>query len=317
MKWANPIEFPRHIRQWLGQTPADPTLDAWSNLIAALRDSTQQSWNATRASYFGLKKVREDLGLPWMASPSGEANQNIGAWAPDLDQQAVDLEYMNKILIEVANQVLQNKRKLIWDPALKDFVIERLAGDPYRVELQNGQPVLVLNATNAVDHPPGTVGILPLLIGAGALAVVQGLAVYAVIKDVNATLRSIAEQKTMQTLSNNQVKMIEKGATPEQATAATKAVTDGAAAIKAQEVELEKAKGQSGGVGQWTEFIKVGGLIALGLGVLYLVAQIVPKGGVRGTARVPAMPMLENRRGRSRRRRRSARRRVHASGYGG
>lgn len=296
MKWVNPIKIPAQLRRYLGVGQAgDPNLDAWAQMIAALRDSTQASWNSAKKSYLTLKKIREDLDLPWMAGPGGEGNvANIGAWAPDLDQQAVDAMVMTDIAVAAANDVLQNKRKLIWNPAINDFGIEALPTDPVHIEVINGKPTLVL-ASGGPTHGQGTIGILPLLVAAGAVVtVVQGLVVYELIKETNATLRTITEQKTIQTLSNNQVKMIEKGATPEQAAAATKAVTDGATAIKEAEAKVEAAKGTGGPVDQWTNLIKTGGFIALGLGALYIVAQLVPKGGVRRTA--PAMPLLENQR---------------------
>jgi len=310
MNWVNPIKIPAELKRLgLGQA-ADPNLDAWAQMITALRDSVQLSWNAAKASYLGLKKVREDLGLPFIAAPSGETDANVGAWGADLDQQAVDLQAINTILINAANDVLENKRKLIWDPTLKEFVIEALPDDVVRVENVGGKPTLVLITTGAATHSTGTIGIAPLAIGAGVavLAVVAGIGLYSLVKDTNATMRSLAEQKTTQTLSNNQVKMIEKGATPEQAAQATKAVTDGVASIKEADAKLEQAKAGGKDVDAWTNLIKTGGFIALGLGVLYIVAQLVPKGGVRSTA--PAMPMQENRR---RRRRRSNRTRTRAA----
>jgi len=298
MNWINPMGIPANLKRrlGLGQATGDPNLDAWSQLVAALRDSTQASWDGAKQSYLALKKIREDLGLPFMAGPGGEnAPANVGAWAPDLDQQAVDLQAMTQIAVNAANDVLQNKRKLIWDAGLKDFVIEALPDDVVRVEVMNNKPVLVLASTGANTHSTGTIGMLPLLIGAGvAVSVVQGLIVYELIKDANATLRSLSNDKMVRTLSNNQTQLVMSGkATPEQAAAATKAVTDGATAINESQAKAEAARAAGGGVDQWTNLIKTGGLIALGLAGLYIVAQLVPKGGVRGTA--PAMPMLENR----------------------
>jgi hypothetical protein len=318
MKWVNPMGIPADFKRrlGLGQTTSDPNLDAWAQLVTALRDSQQESWNAAKRSYLALKKIRGDLGLDFMVEPGGEGNpKNVGAWAPDLDQQAVDLQAMNEILINAANDVLASKRQLVWNPQIKDFGIQALPNDIVRIETVNNKAVLVLSSTGASTHGTGTIGIAPLAIGAiaGGLLIV-GLGVYALVKDHNATMRHAADQKTVQTLSDNQVKMIQGGATPEQAAIATKAVTEGAAAIKAAEAKVEAAKAGGSDVSQWTSLLKTGGLIALGLGVLYIVAQVVPKGGVRSTAPATAMPLLENQRRRSRSR---SKRRSHASGYGG
>jgi hypothetical protein len=287
-------------RLGLGQATGDPNLDAWAQLVTALRDSTQLSWNGAKQSYLALKKIRADLGLPFMAGPGGEnALENVGAWAPDLDQQAVDLMATNEIAINAANDVLQNKRKLIWNPTLKDFGIEALPDDVVRIEEMAGKPVLVLKTGQIAPPSTGTIGIPPLIVGAGILGaaalVVAGLGVYSLIKDTNATLRTIAEKKMLTTLSNNEKEKVLSGkATQPEATASTKALLDGATALKEAEAKAEAAKGAGGaGVDQWTNLIKTGGFIALGLGVLYIVAQLVPKGGVRSTA--AAMPLLENR----------------------
>jgi hypothetical protein len=286
MNWTNPMRFSAELKRWLGAAPSDPGLDAWASMMTALRDSTEASWQAARASYLGLKRVREDLGLPFYSTPT-EGNPDKGGWAPDLDQQAVDLQAMRDVLVLAANDVLNNKRKLVWSEDLQDFVIEALPGDKLAVRVVNGKPVLYdpYFASLAEVHPPGTVGIAPLIIGGAIIgaAIVGGLVAYTIVKESMATMRTFSEQRTIQTLSNNQVSMMEKGATAEQATAATKAVTDGAASIKQAEAEVEKAKASGTGVDQWTNLIKVGGLVALGIGVLYIVAKLVPRGGVRGT----------------------------------
>lgn len=271
MNWTNPLKIPLSIKKMLGQA-ADPNLDAWVALIAALRDSTQKSRDAMVSSYLGLKKVRDDLGLPFMSGAPGEG-VDAGAWGADLDQQAVDLVAMAKIATDGANDVLANKRKLIYSSQLNDFVIEALPSDTMRVAVTGNKPVLYDAASNNATHSSGTVGILPLIIGAGIVGNgLIALGAYAIIKESLAAATTISTNKMLRTLSDNQTKLVMSGkATPDQAAAQTKALLDGAESVKLAAAQEKNAGAPA--VNDYTKLIATVGVIGLvGFG-LYLVSQ--------------------------------------------
>jgi len=272
-KWANPLQIPVALKRMLGQ-PADPNLDAWTALITALRDSTQASRDAMVKSYLGLKKVREDLGLPFMSGTGGEGGAvDPGAWGPDLDQQAVDLVAMGKIAVDGASDVLANKRKLIYSNQLQDFVVEALPTDAMRVGVVGGKPVLLDATSGNTAHGSGTVGILPLLIAGGIVGNgLIALAAYGIVKESFALASTVSTNKMLRTLSNNQTELVTSGkATPEQAAAQTKALLDGAESVKLA-AAAEKNAGAPA-VNDYTKLIATVGIIGLvGFG-LYLVGS--------------------------------------------
>src|SRR5574341_464993 len=82
----------------LGQPPKGGDPNAWGAYVAALRDKVAGKKSDVVQAYNTLKKVREQVGLPFMGGAAGEGGApDTGAWAPDLEQQAVDIMAMGTL----------------------------------------------------------------------------------------------------------------------------------------------------------------------------------------------------------------------------
>ncbi len=267
---------------WLGQ-PADEK--AWEAYLTALRDNIQAKWAGAVAAYKGLKSVRESLGLPFMVDGGGpEAGAGAGmtsasAWSSDLDQQAVDVMAMVKIITDALNDVIAGKRKLAWNTDKGQFEIEGLPSDVVRLGL-NGDVPVILTPAGAETHVQGQVGV-PALVWATTLGVTALAlpAYWAVEKAVN-TITDAAEQKTMRTIAEKSYECVASGkCTPEQASKLNQSIYTGATALRAQKVEQVKAGNQP--TTDITKTITTVAWVALGIGVLYAVVRLIPAASSR------------------------------------
>lgn len=280
----------------LGATPVTADPAAWGAYLASLRDSVQTSWSKAREAYFTLKKVREDLGLPFKASPTGESPaygmSSEAAWSDSLEQNAVDIQAMVKVCVDAANDAIAGKRKLVWNDKIGEFVIEGLSGDTYQIKRNSEGVPLLYAADGKQAHASGTIGLPQVIVGlAIGATVVQGLTIYFGVKKLCETLENVSSDKTIRTVMETQAEMIKGGASPEQAKAATEAVFQGAAAVT-------KAKGEAAAnkpPDDWASTLKTLGYLAFGAAVIYAIIRLVPP--IERAPRMVTAPMLGNPRG--------------------
>lgn len=277
----------------LGQTsPSNADAAAWGEYLTALRSSIQTSWAGARQAYLTLKRVREQLGFPFISPVTGGEGGLVdnGGWSDSLESNMQDLQAMVKVTDDAFGDVLAQKRKLLYDAKTNDFAVEGLPSDVVRVRLTNGNLSLVDGTGNTI-HVTGTIGVAPVILIGGVAAValsgaVTFVAAGLVIKKTCDTVQAIAEQKTMQTALTKQAELVQSGkATPEQAAAMTKSVYDGATALATAKGKAEENSDTS----KITKTVTTVALIGLGIGVIYLLAKLIPEGGLK---RSPAM--LEN-----------------------
>lgn len=259
----------------LGANETAPDASAWAAYVAAANADVQAAWGAAKNSYLVLKKVREKLGLPFITSAGGEG-ADTGGWSEDLDVQAKDLQAMAKVLDDAAKDVASGKRKLYFDPKTKTLAIEGKPDDILQlVQDANGVPVLVSTKTGYPIHVGGTIGIPPLIIAAAAGGVVQTVGLYLLAKQAMRTFETVGQQKTMRTISDNQTKQIEKGATPAEAKANTDAIYQGATALT--KAETEKTKASGGETDKLADTVVKIGYLALIGGVIYVAAGVISR----------------------------------------
>lgn len=270
--------------QWLGQaTDTSATAAAWEAYVRALRDRVNDSFQRATAARATLKRVREQLGLPFMVEQSGEGQAPLGAWGADLDQQFLEVGSMVATLSRFADEAIAGKRRLGTD-AEGALGLERLDSDATRIEIRGGRPVEIENATNQPIRITGTVSALPAIL-IGVIVVAAALTTYFAVETICETVEKVAEQKMVETFKVETTKQIQAGATPAQIKALDDSIFDGAAEVhKARAVE--KTQGKS----EIPQTIRTVGYVALGLGALYIVAQLLTRrGGGLATAR-----LLEN-----------------------
>jgi hypothetical protein len=269
--------------EWLGQAAA-PDTAAWEAYVRALRDNLTSAFGRASLARRTLKSTRERLGLSFIVDP-GEGAVRTGAWDSGLEQDFKELGSMVATLTRFADDALDGKRKLGFDQN-DQLAFERVDGDLSRVEVQNGRPVEIENTTGEPVRVTGTVGVLPPLV-IGLIVVAAAITTYFVVEEVCNTVENVAESKQIETVSANQVKLVQGGATPEQAKALTDSIYDGAA-----QVHEARAAEATAGKSEIPQTIRTVGFIALGLGALYIVAQLLTRrggGGALATAR-----MLDN-----------------------
>jgi hypothetical protein len=277
-----------HSFQWLGQAASASAVNsvAWEAYVRALRGNLNAAWMRALNARNSLKNIRERLGLPFISA--GGEGAPPGGWDEGLEQNFREISSMVATLSRFADEALAGGRRLVSSNGTLGF--ERLPADFTRVDVvvQNGleRPVEVENATDRPVVVTGTVGALPPIV-IGAIAIAAAITTYFVVEQVCETVENVAEQKTFETLSNNQTRQIEQGATPEQAKALTDSLYEGAAQVHEARA-MEAAAGRS----EIPQTIRTVGFIALGLAALYIVAQLFTRRG-GGTALAPAR-MLDN-----------------------
>lgn len=275
---------------WLAG-PSDPDLAAWEAYLKALRDQLQSNWTRAKTAYLALKKVREGLGLPFIDdSGMGEVGGSSSAWTSDLQIQTEDLQALVTLIVAALDDVINGKRKMLWDQKNSFFVVEALPSDLLRLELTpNGVPVLVDVKTGKPTHVSGTIGIPNFVYVATVTTSVLALPVYFVVDAAVNTLTDVAEQRTMQVIANRQFDCVQSGkCTPDQAAALTKAVFSGAAGVREAKAKEAAEKGKP--TSDLADAAKTLGWVALGLGVLYAVVRLIPAGALGGGGGVKLLP---------------------------
>jgi hypothetical protein len=274
--------------KWIGQAAAPQdaaNLQAWGDYVGATRDNMNAAWSRAVVARETLKDVRERLGLPFMVE-AGETTARLGAWDAGLEQDFLELGSMVGTLSRFADESLAGRRRLGTDTS-GTLGFERLPGDFTRVEVRAGRPVEIENATGEPVRVTGTVGALPPL-AIAAIVIAAALATYFVVEQVCETVENVAEQKTFETISDNQTKQIERGATPEQAKALTDSLYKGATALRDA-----RARETTAGRSEIPQTIRTVGFIALGLAAAYLVFRFLGRGG-GAPALAPARALLGN-----------------------
>lgn len=280
--------------RWLGQAGPAQDLAAWEAYLKALRANIIDSWSRAVSAYTGLKNARADLDLPFMiAQGAPEAGapgmSSAASWAPDLEQNAMDLMAMVQLIVNAIDDVLSNKRKLVWDQTIGALTIEALPGD-IRLVIQNGVPVLV-NQSGAQVHPVsdkgiGAVGIPPLVWLATATTSVLALPAYFIVQKAVNNMTDVAEQKTIQTISEKSYDCVKSGkCTPEQAANLNKSLYDGASGLRESKAKEAAAKAKP--TTDITKAITTVALVGLGLAVIYAVVRLVPAPSARAAPRTP------------------------------
>lgn len=278
--------------RWLGQ-PTTPDLAAWETYLRALRQNLLDSWGRAVNAYNGLKKVREDLGLPFMVQQGAPESAAPGmssasAWSPDLEQQAADLMGMVQLISTVLGEVIAGKRTIEWDQAAGEFRVELLPTDLIRLDVQNGVPVLVDAKTGAPVHPVpdkgiGTVGVPAVVWFATATASVLALPAYWVVEKAVDSMTNVAEQKTIRTIAEKSYECVTSGkCTPEEAAKINQSVYDGAKGVRESQAKVEAAKGKP--TTDITKAITTLALVGLGIALIYAVVRLAPAPRGRTTA---------------------------------
>lgn len=258
--------------------PEDVDNAAWEAYFTNLRNSMVLSWNRARDAYLTLKKVREIFGLPLIVA-GGEATSG-GALTVVQNQQFLELAAANTLMTQLIDEALAGRRKIFYLEKTKDFGIEAFDTDTIIIETQGGRARLVdkntgqlVNVTGEISE--GTLGLHPLIwVAAGVLTLAAVASQYFQNEDNNETARVLADSKVQTTLAEKQAEMVSSGkATPEEAKKMTDAIYIGATNLEtARGITKEKASATTG----LQSTIKTVMWVALGIGVLYFLARVVP-----------------------------------------
>lgn len=272
----------------LGQPPKGGDPNAWGAYVAALRDKVAGKKSDVVQAYNTLKKVREQVGLPFMGGAAGEGGApDTGAWAPDLEQQAVDIMAMGTLCVSALGDVLAKKRRLMWDDMRNDFAVEGLPGDVVRLQVDGANNPVLVDSSGQVTHVTGQVGEpVTLIFGvAVALAVIQTVALVVIVWKALDALETVVVQKTERTAAETAKKyadLVEQGKlTPAQAKGLTDAVYTGAKGLREEERKKKDVDKD------WQDTLKTLGYVALGVGILYVIVKYIPAPAPRSAAALP------------------------------
>lgn len=228
--------------------PSDQA-SAWATQLQIARDSLDGSRTQLRALRDAYVSVRADLGLAAVDPPPGEAFAGSdlaqyaqgGVWSAAAQSAESQLLATADFLSSAMTQGLSGARQLYWNAG--DVFVESVPGDPYRVLMSTpaGSSTPVPTYFDATGNPQGTIGILPIIIGAAVLAVVSIAAAYAVGKYCD-YLSQRHHDDSLNAVSTNQAALVASGKeTPEQAQAQIAAMGD-----------LAKATAPPPAAGFWT-----------------------------------------------------------------
>lgn len=263
----------------------DVNTAAWEKFIVSQNASLQAAWQEALAARNSLKKVREALGLPFIVNAPGEAGA-AGAWNDDFEKNTLEVQAMVTFLNNVTNEAVAGKRALVFNSQTDDMGLELLPTDTLRMAVsQQGRPVMVnVQTGQPVTEFSGTLNALPAVAIVG-IVVVAGIVVWASTEAVCDTVKTVAREKTVQTIRTSGAKLIEEGkATPEQVTAMDKGLFEGQASVVKAEAELKEAEDQ------WPKTLRTVAWVGLGLGALYLAGSLLTRGGgVPALARNPSL----------------------------
>src|SRR5262245_3917759 len=120
MNLATFIDAPSFV----GQQPAPPAAgarvlsgqeaQAWESYFRAIRAQTVGAWNRSREAFLKYKKIREDLGLPVIATATEAGITGIDQ---SLYDQAAELGVMVGVSVTFIDDVLANKRSVSYRDA--------------------------------------------------------------------------------------------------------------------------------------------------------------------------------------------------------
>lgn len=217
--------------------PADVTA-GWLSALADARDSLAHRVARLQAVSAAAAQVRADLGLPQVdATPSGESGftadralawyLGTGTWTAEASRAEQQIISTGIWAVDAMTQALSGKRAIYWNKG--DLYIEGKPSDPVRVLMAPGPDGKTLVPTYfdpVTGASLGTVGILPILIGAAAIVAVSIAAAYAIGKVCEA-LEAKHHDDVIAQVASNQDQLIQQGKmTPEQAAAQSKALAD-------------------------------------------------------------------------------------------
>jgi hypothetical protein len=275
--------------------PAAQTMSAdqaagWVQLLIAAKTTLDNSAARLETNAAAYAQVRSDLALqPVDPTPSSETASagpivdyvsSVTSSKPVWTQAASDAQQKllatTTFLSTALADALAGTRALYFNNG--DLFVASKPGDPYGVLLvPNAQGVNQLQYVDVTTNAPtGTVGILPIILAAAAVAVVSIAAAYAVSKYCD-YLAQAHHDDAMQKISDNQSQLIASGKeTPEQAAAQVKALTDLSAAAPppAPSVSTDVAS-----IAKWVAIAAVAIAATFGLvTVSRIVALTVPAG---------------------------------------
>jgi len=283
---------------------ADPSPDFSSSLgdyLAALRDQAKASWARAEASYTTLKKVREQLGLPFIddgsaGTPEGGSASSHGAWTTDRDTQAQDLHAMSVVIVNALDDAIAGKRQVSYDDQ-GHIVIKALDSDVVVIAQDSqGVPYLMQGPAGAspgqpAGHVQAPIGVgVPGIVWAGVATVgfsVLALPAYFIWDAATNGLVDVAQEKTAKTMTEEGYKCINSGkCKPEDVVKIKKAILDGAAGVNKSRAEAEAAKSKP--TEDFMKTVVTLGYIALGVGVLYAIVRFIPAPSAGSTKLLPA-----------------------------
>lgn len=270
---------------WLGVVEQKGSTDAaLYEYVGGLRASVGASLKRATTAYNTLKKVRAKLGLSFITATGGEGTVEVGGWAQDLEVQAQDLHAMAVFLDQIAADVKNGKRDLVWNKAFGAFAITALPGDVIRIELaQSGVPVIVDAKTGQPIHVDAPLGV-------GAVNWAE-LAVVAAIPTVGLYLTTtkfldamtvVAEQKTQRTLleaAKKHADLVAQGkATPAEAKTLNDGLYTGATGLQKEQNAPKLAAEKTSQ--DWSESLKMVAWAGVVVAGIITLGKLIPSKGL-------------------------------------
>lgn len=273
----------------------------WPDLDLGLRDDIL-GW---------LRGYRDDLRAAWLESQAAEEQLYVfryganakGANLPMLDPEGTEGGWTEKhreyaqalrgivpVLLGYAEEALASERNVAWDERSGEAVILGKPGDQ-QVLVEANAIVLKIGGEITNKTPAsGAVGLPQGAIIAGAFVVslvgivATSLVVYGVTKNVVGLLRERAQERMQKQTIDYVQSLIDKGVPPAEALAAGQALLRDSAEAR----EAENKRDEQDPLNKFTDMLKVGMYAALGLGALYVGAQLLtsmPRGRSTALAR--------------------------------
>jgi hypothetical protein len=212
---------------------------AWIKQLEATKVSLEDAYARLSTNRDAFERVRADLGLPDVDQPAAnEATTGLsgvalyartGAWTQKAKDDESRILATGAQLAQAIGEALAGQRPIYFNGG--DVFVAAKPGDTFRVLLapgptQNGQPgPLVPTYFDANNQPAGTLGFLPIVIGA-VIAIVSVASGYA-IAHIMDYLAQAHHDDALSKISTTQAALVSSGAeTPEQAQAQVAALTD-------------------------------------------------------------------------------------------
>ncbi|MGH2998994.1 MAG: hypothetical protein ACRDNM_06820 [Gaiellaceae bacterium] len=217
--------------------PADQA-QGWLDQLAGARNALMRSRTRLAQNAAAFDAVRADLGLPQFDIPSSGPSETpstgpladyvrTGVWTQDAASARTRLLSTADYLVGAINDGLSGKRALTF--ANGDLFVASVPGDPYGVVVgTNAQGQRVPMFIDSQGNTTGTLGIVPIVIGAIVLgAVVVSLASAWAIGKYCDYLAQSHNDDALNKIATEQQTLVASGkATPDQALATVKALTD-------------------------------------------------------------------------------------------